>query len=229
MENKINIIDEMIDKIKQLISNKEIVNYHNCVYKQFHKEVINFFCNNKLNNTVEWGQINRCLVYKSTQYLSLDEANYIIINLEKIKQIILNNDVEKNEFDSIMHKEVIMVSKEKFFSEYYADSVESAYKQLNKKCKEIYFKITGEEKDGQDLMNNMFSIKNPKFIFENINTESGRNIQQGYHLIFAGVISGIRNIKAHDNLTISKQDAYKKLVLASFLFEKIDTGKVNVL
>ena len=40
--------------------------------------------------------------------------------------------------------------------------------------------------------------------------------------IFAGVMTGIRNPKAHDNETITIDDAYRKLVMISILMYKID-------
>ena len=40
--------------------------------------------------------------------------------------------------------------------------------------------------------------------------------------IFAGAMQGIRNPKAHENLSISREDAVKRLVLASLLMDKID-------
>lgn len=40
--------------------------------------------------------------------------------------------------------------------------------------------------------------------------------------IFAGAIQGIRNPKAHENTHISREDAIKRLILASLLMEKVD-------
>lgn len=90
-----------------------------------------------------------------------------------------------------------------------------------KKCK-LYKKYRGEEKDGQDLMRKAFTASNPLLIFEGVDTESGRNVQEGYMQIFAGAMQGIRNPKAHENMSISREDAVKRLVLASLLMDKID-------
>ena len=40
--------------------------------------------------------------------------------------------------------------------------------------------------------------------------------------IFAGAMTGIRNPKAHENQTISKDAAIKRLVFASLLMDKVD-------
>ena len=44
--------------------------------------------------------------------------------------------------------------------------------------------------------------------------------------IYAGVMTGIRNPKAHDNETISREDALRKLVLVSLLMCKNDDREV---
>ena len=43
-----------------------------------------------------------------------------------------------------------------------------------------------------------------------IESASGRDTQAGYMNMFVGAISAIRNPKAHENMTISKDDAIRK-------------------
>ena len=83
-------------------------------------------------------------------------------------------------------------------------------------------KYKAEEKDGRDLMFKAFSNEDNLLIFEGLNSESGRNVQEGYKYIFAGSIQAIRNPKAHANMNISKEDAIKRLILAGLLMDKID-------
>lgn len=71
-------------------------------------------------------------------------------------------------------------------------------------------------------MRKAFSSSDPLLIFEGIDTGSGKNVQEGYMQIFAGAMQGIRNPKAHENMYISREDAVKRLVLASLLMDKID-------
>lgn len=40
--------------------------------------------------------------------------------------------------------------------------------------------------------------------------------------MFAGAMQGIRNPKTHENLSISREDAIKRLIFASLLMDKID-------
>lgn len=42
---------------------------------------------------------------------------------------------------------------------------------------------------------------------------------------FSGVMTGIRNPKAHDNETITRDDALRKLIMLSILMYKIDNSK----
>ena len=45
--------------------------------------------------------------------------------------------------------------------------------------------------------------------------------------IFAGSMIGIRNPKAHGNQYLDKESAYKRLILASLLMDKIDEAIKN--
>jgi hypothetical protein len=51
-------------------------------------------------------------------------------------------------------------------------------------------------------MRKAFSANAPVLIFESQNTQNGKNIQNGYMDMFAGAMTGIRNPKAHENMTI---------------------------
>lgn len=90
----------------------------------------------------------------------------------------------------------------------------------------IFKSISNEEKDGAGLMNHLFSPNNPILKFEDNSIEFGLNIQKGYMQIFSGAIIAIRNPKAHENLTITKDAAYKRIIFASLLIDKIDEALV---
>lgn len=126
------------------------------------------------------------------------------------------------DFWSMIHENIIRVAKNKFEDGYYADAVESAFKEINRLAKEIMKNKTGEELDGASLMYKAFSEKNPVIILDDLSSETGRNIQKGYMQIFAGVMTGIRNPKAHENITISKERAIHFIFLASLLMYKLD-------
>jgi uncharacterized protein (TIGR02391 family) len=126
-------------------------------------------------------------------------------------------------FWSLLHPKVISAAKTRFEAKHYADAVEAALKEFNVAGKEIVKRKTGQELDGAPLMLRAFSPNPPVIIpLDDISTESGRNIQQGYMQIFAGAMTGIRNPKAHENINITRERAIHFLFLSSLLFAKLD-------
>jgi uncharacterized protein (TIGR02391 family) len=125
-------------------------------------------------------------------------------------------------FWSLLHERVVKTAKSRFDAGHYADSVEAALKELNSVMKALVKKATSKELDGADLMHQALSPKSPIVVLDDLNTESGRNQQMGYMEIFAGAMTGIRNPKAHENLTITKERAIHHLFLASLLFNRLD-------
>lgn len=121
-----------------------------------------------------------------------------------------------------IHPQIASVAKERFDVGHYADAVEAAFKEINVRVKGIYTSRTSIEKDGAKLMQAAFSVQNPIIKLGDISTETGTNVQQGYMEMFAGAMIGIRNPKAHNNQTISKADAIRKLHFASMLMYKLD-------
>ena len=125
----------------------------------------------------------------------------------------------------LLHPKIVEVSRSRFEANHFADSVEAAFKELNSIVKAIVKQKTGQEYYGADLMNKVFSLKNPIVVLDDLSTETGKNIQKGYMQIFAGAMTGIRNPKAHENITIDNQRAIHFLFLASLLLFKIDEKK----
>lgn len=213
-------IDTLIGKMKALYKVEGTICFDHPAYEEFHNDVQQFIYENHFEGTPEWEKISENLVYTSRQYMIQQEADIILEQLNLLKERVL---LKQNEgFWSYLHPMIYKVSGNKFNQGFYADSVESAMKEVNSRIKRIYKRYRGEEKDGQDLMRKTFSPSNPLLIFEDLDTESGKNVQEGYMQIFAGAIQGIRNPKAHENTYISREDAIKRLILASLLMEKVD-------
>ena len=126
------------------------------------------------------------------------------------------------DFWSYLHPEVREHCKTRYDSGHFADAVEAVLKHINSKVKDIVFKKTRKELDGASLMKTAFSPNDPVILLENLSTESGRNIQQGYMEIFAGTMTGIRNPKAHANIQIDSKRAMHFFFLASLLLYAID-------
>lgn len=124
---------------------------------------------------------------------------------------------------SLIHPQIAEVSQKRMSDGYYADAVEAACKAVNARVRDYVLDQTGEELDGAGLMKKAFSPSNPIIKIAHMENKSGHDTQQGYMEIFAGVMTGIRNPKAHDNETITKEDALRKLIMISLLMYKIDS------
>jgi uncharacterized protein (TIGR02391 family) len=122
---------------------------------------------------------------------------------------------------ALLHARVTELARPRFEAGHYADAVEAVFKELNSEVKTIFRAATGEELDGVPLMRRAFAPSRPVITLDDLSTESGRNIQQGYLDLFAGSMAGIRNPKAHGNIEISAERASHHLMLASLLFHKL--------
>lgn len=127
----------------------------------------------------------------------------------------------------IINPEVRDVSKTRFDTGHYADAVESVFKHINSKIKKIYKYKTGTELDGVSLMRKTFTPSEPVIVIDNLETETGKNIQQGYMELFSGSISAIRNPKAHENIEISADECVHFLFLASLLLNKLHEAQIR--
>jgi uncharacterized protein (TIGR02391 family) len=170
-----------------------------------------------------------------------DQQRYEVQNAKEIQsriavldQIIEQIDFEANlrppcptqtpqlDFWSLLHTDVVQLSKTRFDSGHFADSVEAAFKHINTKVKESVFRKANKELDGASLMTTAFSANSPIITLDNLSTESGRNVQLGYMQIFAGCMTGIRNPNAHGNTSIQPKEAMHLLFLASHLLFKLE-------
>lgn len=212
-------IDELKNKFVKLYGVSHF-DFNTPIYKNIHNQITEFIYENHLDDTDEWKKISENLLYKSTQYMTRQEADVIVFNLELLKRKLLSRQYDG--FERYLHPIIKQVSFNKFNNHQYADSVESAFKEINSRLKKICRKLGYEEKDGAALMNFVFSENNPILKFEDISTSSGRDVQKGYMQIFSGAMTGIRNPKAHENMFISRDAAIKRLIFASLLMDKID-------
>jgi len=122
-----------------------------------------------------------------------------------------------HDFWDLIHPEIIVVAKKKFEDGHYADAVESSLKEIEVRVRKVVKDETDEELTGTSLMRKAFNPQSPIIIIQDIDTQSGKNIQEGYSHIFAGAMQGIRNPKAHENLIISKERGVHFLFMCSLL------------
>lgn len=138
----------------------------------------------------------------------------------------LRNFGKTNNYDiwGLIHPRIKSVSKKLFEDGHYANAAEDAFVEINDRVKKLFRIVNPNQKvpDGHTAMNTVFSDNNPLVEFCNRSTETGSNIQKGYMQMLAGAMSALRNPKAHANITISEDDAMRRLIFASMLMYKID-------
>jgi uncharacterized protein (TIGR02391 family) len=102
---------------------------------------------------------------------------------------------------------------------YYARAVEEGYKFLNNAVKGK----SGEAvRDGQPLMLHVFDPDAPILRLNRLRTTSQKDEQAGYRFVFAGVMTGVRNPRAHDHALRDEADiALELLVTANHLMRQL--------
>lgn len=147
--------------------------------------------------------------------------------IPEARRLLLKTDIEEvpsptDWFWELVHPRVAALARPRFEAGFFGDAVEASYKEINDSAKRIVRDIDGRDLDGAALMTTAFSPKKPLIRLNSLQTETERNIQQGYMRIMEGAIIGIRNPKAHGNLNPSASRALHLICLASLLMHKID-------
>jgi len=122
----------------------------------------------------------------------------------------------------IKSSELINSTRKLFLDGHYARAVEEAYKCINNTVKDK----SQLALDGQDLMNQVFSEKNPVIKLNQLKTVSHKDEQRGYMFIFGGCMTGIRNPRAHEHKkTDTPESALEMLVWANHLMSLVEKAK----
>ena len=129
-------------------------------------------------------------------------------------------------FDRLVTNEFLQkATHDRFRSRNYADAVEAAFKCLANAVKE---KSGDLHKDGPNLMRHVFSERSPLLKFNARESQSERDEHNGYRDIFAGVMTGIRNPRAHEHeMKDSPAVALELLAMANHLMRKLESATKN--
>ena len=124
----------------------------------------------------------------------------------------------------VTEAEIVSVSRDLFASGHYSLAVQEAYKAIDK--------FIGEKAklnmSGKALMNTAFSPKKPILIWNDRQTVSEQDEQEGYHQLYAGAMQGIRNPVVHEFDWVEDQEtALELLTLAQHLLHKAKYAHVN--
>lgn len=218
---------DLIDQIKDIMINvatgKKNIDEVNKDYKTAYNQLDSMFLLSQKNNPNQFSDLWEFYNYWKKELPDYASRRDFVINLYKKKEE--NTATSTLDFWSLIHPSIRSVSESRFKSAHYADSVEAAFKEINIFVKKLAKGKLDKLEDGRSLMFKVFKLPNPIIFLDNIETENGRNIQEGYMYLFGGSMQGIRNPKAHANLVITKEQAIRFLCLASLLMYKLNERK----
>ena len=120
---------------------------------------------------------------------------------------------------SYMHPKIQDIAGPLFVDGHHAPAILEAFKADNNEVK----RVSGLTQDGQQLMAAAFDEKNPVLQLNELQTQSEKDEQAGFKLLYMGAMSGIRNPKAHDQVPNPDEvRTLEYLSLASLLMRRID-------
>jgi uncharacterized protein (TIGR02391 family) len=165
-------------------------------------------------------------VISSISPLGYEESQFIIAYefLENRSSRELFPLIKKQYFWDHIHESIKKVSQDRYADKHYVDAVEAAFKEVIKRVKDYVNLKTNSKFDGARAIGRAFDCdrQNPLVKFNDIQSEEEKDEQRGIAFLFKGVV-GIRNRKAHENITLN--DPYRAmeyLALASLLMRLLD-------
>ncbi|HVV77961.1 MAG TPA: TIGR02391 family protein [Mycobacteriales bacterium] len=121
-----------------------------------------------------------------------------------------------------LHADIRQVT-ERFVEDHLDVAIFEAFKAINNRVKQM----TGLDLDGSKLMDEVFGPSNPRIRFADLETQTGRDIQQGLHFLFKGAVQGIRNPDAHEQFKpLDEEEGLEELAFASMLMRRLDGAAV---
>ena len=129
-------------------------------------------------------------------------------------------------FDRLVTNDVLRAAtRDRFRSRNFTDAVESAFKCLANAVKE---RSGQHQKDGADLMRHVFGAQSPILRINALKSRSDKDEHDGYRDIFAGVMTSIRNPRAHEHMIKdSPAITLELLAMANHLMRKLEGTTKN--
>jgi uncharacterized protein (TIGR02391 family) len=140
---------------------------------------------------------------------------------EKLEELGLSDGAHAlRAYESLdLHSEIERAAGQLYRDGHYANAVEDSVKALNAL---VRLRSGRDDLDGTNLMETVFSPKNPVLAFNDLADESGRNEQKGFMQMFSGAVSGLRNPRAHKLIVDDSERALEFIAFVSLLAKLLD-------
>src|SRR6516165_1725202 len=123
--------------------------------------------------------------------------------------------------DLDLHPKIGEAAGKLYLDGHYANPIVDAVKALNN----LVRLHSGKDLDGDKLMTTVFSPDKPILRFNDLEDQSARDEQKGFMMMFAGVVAGLRNPRAHDLTQDDPEDALEWIAHISHLAKLLDGAK----
>ncbi len=142
--------------------------------------------------------------------------------LETDSSLNIGRSVGITDYD--LHPRIKEVVGTKYEDGHYAEAVEAGFKEVIKRVKDYVNTKESANIDGAKAMGRAFDFyrQDPLIKFNSLQSKEEKDEQRGIAFLFKGIV-GIRNRKAHENITLD--DPYRALeylALASLLMRLLD-------
>lgn len=121
-----------------------------------------------------------------------------------------------------VHPEIARAVTKLFTDGHYANAVEDACKVLDGL---VQIRSGRNDISGTELMQNVFSTKNPTLKFNDLQTESDKSEQQGMMFLYAGAMLAFRNPRAHQIIEDDPEKALEYIAFLSLLAKSLNKAE----
>jgi uncharacterized protein (TIGR02391 family) len=121
----------------------------------------------------------------------------------------------------VLHPEVERAAGKLYRDGHYANAIEDSVKALNA----LVRLRSGHDSDGTLLMERVFTPSSPILRFNDLQTQTDRDEQKGFMMLFSGAVSGLRNPRAHAIIQDNPERALEFIAFVSLLAKLLDNAK----
>lgn len=232
----LNLLYSIPQKIQQFYLTKEIDSDKNFPHIRFLNATI-IIIKDHLNHLSN--DLFQTEPFYSKEFMRLKNRLFIPVDVNPavfgmtfgyIKSLYENEKHLLNNIWNYIHPKTQEVSKGQYLAGFYADATENAFKEINARTKRMYANACPNTPipDEAAAMTRVYSSNSPIVKFCDRHTESGQHTQLGFMKMAEGALIALRNPVAHENLSMSQDDAMRQLMFASMLMYRIDEGIIHL-